>query len=68
VVLSARWASTAIATAIQRGMGNPRKEPWAMGRKEAGTSVMGQPLVSPSTRPEAKESIPSVTMNGAIPT
>ena len=29
---------------------------------------MGQPLVSPSTRPEANESIPSVTMNGAIPT
>src|SRR3984893_15884196 len=49
-------------------MGNPRKAPWAMGRKEAGTSVMGQPLVSPSTRPEANESIPSVTMKGAIPT
>ena len=27
---------------------------------------MGQPCVSPSTSPEAKESMPSVTMKGAI--
>ena len=58
--------STARTAAIQTGIGRRRKEPWAIGRKEAGMSVMGQPLVKPSTRPEPNESMPRVTMKGAI--